>query len=317
MMLVTATVGPLIVSRSAISLPIPETTPEAQSLNQFSLAEDAGSFTVVVPIYNPRTEQYLVELAASLAQRQQGRIVPLAITLARPHMNRQHLATAMARSEELLAKARQFSQSFAVQVNPLLRIDDQVPLAIYRASQEQRADLIVMGCSNTGSLRARLVGNIVDSVFGAAPCPVAVANLKQSPQSINRILVPVENFSERAVRMVSFAHLLTAGIQADMTLLHVVGATLGEGVVQWAQAETAALINRAHLPEMIQTRIVQDDDVVRAIVQAAHAFDLVILHSQRSQAAAEGFGFSSITSQVLRHLETSTIVLGEPHWEEG
>ncbi len=316
MMLVTATVGPLIVSRAAVGLPVPEGAIAPNISQTFSPTPTADGvtvhpFTVVVPIYNPRTETDLIELAALLAQHQNGRIVPLAITLARPHMNRQQLATAMSRSEALLAKAEEVSQTFAIAVNPLLRIDDQVALGIYRASQEQRADLVVMGGSNTTTLRARLFGNTVDSVFGSAPCPVAVAHLKQSPRSLSRILVPVENFSERAVKMVVFAQLLTAALQAEITLLHILGPSLGQEWEDWAQAETKLLVERAQLVGAVRTRILRGDDVGRVILQEASHFDLVILHSQRHQTAAEGFGFSSITGQLLKQLDCSTIVLGE------
>jgi Kef-type K+ transport system membrane component KefB/nucleotide-binding universal stress UspA family protein len=313
MMLVTATIGPLIVSRCAVGLPVPAHSQDSREDHDFSLDKAQPqplTFTVVVPIHNPRTEQYLIELAALLARRQGGYIVPLVITLARPHMNQRHLAKAMLQSERLLKKAEKFSQTFDIPVKPLLRIDDQVPLGIYRASQEQRADLIVMGWGNTTSLRARLFGNTVDSVFGTSPCPVAVARLQQSPQLLSRILVPVENFSERSLRMVMFARLLVESIQAEMTLLHILGPAER---LEWAQAETRTLIERAQFSVPVQTRLVQGDDIVRLILRESQTFDLVILHSQRHQTAAEGFGFSSITSQVLKQLGCSTIVLGEAH----
>ncbi len=316
MMLVTATVGPLIVSRSAVGLPLPAPQVDEEDLEFTPEANYPGGFTVVVPIYNPRTEQDLIELAALLAQKQAGKIVPLAITLARPHMNRAQLARAMSRSQDLLVNAEQFGQQFKVQVNPLLRIDDQVPLGIYRASLEQHASLIVMGGSNTSTLRARLFGTIVDSVFAAAPCPVAVAQLKQSPSQIRQILVPVENFSERSLRMVIFARLLTEGMQAAMTLIHMTNPALGDAVVAWAMAEMKGLARQASLPATVRLCVLPADDLVQAIAHQAQHVDLVVLHSQRSQTAAEGFGFSSITSQVLKHIECSTIVLGEHHWEE-
>ena len=52
----------------------------------------------------------LIELAALLAQQQQGQIVPLAITVARPHMTRSQLEGAIYKSEDLLAKASLFNQ---------------------------------------------------------------------------------------------------------------------------------------------------------------------------------------------------------------
>ncbi len=312
MMLVTATLGPLLVSRVAIGLPVPATplpddewlVPEAQSVRPF---------TVVVPVYNPQTEQFLIELAALLAQQQGGQVVPLAIAVARPHMTRSQLSRAVQRSETLLAKASLFSQSFAVKIRPLLRIDEKIPSGICRAAQEQKASLIVMGWGSAGNLQARLFGTIIDSVFWEAPCLVAVARLLHPPQQINRILVPVENFSARAMRMVSFVRHLAEITQAEVTLVHIFSRSRSDQTAHWAESEITGLIAQAKFETPVQSLIVQAEDVGKAILHEAQAFDLVVLHSQRYPLAAEGFGFSRITSQVVQQMQQSAIVLGESH----
>ena len=80
MMLVTATAGPLIVSKVAVGLPLP--TPsheeETQWLNPDPQERDRP-FTVVVPVNNPHTEQHLLEMAALLARQQDGQIIPLSL----------------------------------------------------------------------------------------------------------------------------------------------------------------------------------------------------------------------------------------------
>lgn len=316
MMLVTATLGPLIVSRTALGLPLPPAALNvARDEDAFRLSPSrAKTFTVLVPIHNPKTEAALVELAARLALQNDGQIVPLAITLARPHMSRPQLAQALDHSEALLAQAVELAAGWGVRSRSLLRVDDQVPLAIYRASQEQRADLIVMGWGETQSLRARLLGNVVDSVFGAAPCPVMVARLVQplanSLAHCRHILVPIENFSGRSGRMAVFAQLLGSALGAELTLFHVLPGASGEADLRWAQAEMADLVARSQLPAEVAVRIVTGE-VVEAIAQAAPAFDLVLFHSQRQQAAAEGFSFSSLTAQLLTQVQGSVIILGE------
>jgi Kef-type K+ transport system membrane component KefB len=81
MMLVTAILGPLITARAATQL-IPNSA-DLSDVNEPSdrVAESQGAdeFTVVVPLNNPQTERYLMEMATLLARHEQGRIVPLAI----------------------------------------------------------------------------------------------------------------------------------------------------------------------------------------------------------------------------------------------
>jgi Kef-type K+ transport system membrane component KefB/nucleotide-binding universal stress UspA family protein len=320
MMLVTATIGPIIVSRAAVGLSVPPRVrdPVGELGGGLAIANSHHPFTVLVPVYNPQTEQNLIEMASLLAQHQEGRIVPLAITVARPHMTSAQINGALERSELLLEKATVLGQTYAVRVQPLLRIDDQVPLGICRASLEQRANLILMGGGTATELRAKLFGSIIDSVFWATPCPVAVARLAGSPRSIQRILMPVENFSDRTLHKVTFAHLLGTALQAQVTLLHILNHSPIPGVSrEWAEAELRRLSDRVGFPESATFIILREDDIVKAIVQAASGFDLVILHSQRHQTVAEGFGLSSITSQVVQQLSMSTIVLGDPQGDEG
>ncbi|MEB3268862.1 MAG: cation:proton antiporter [Leptolyngbya sp.] len=317
MMLVTATLGPLLVSRVAVGLPLPPSravTPNTLFVGE--LPRRDRPFTVIVPVYNPQTEQHLIELAALLAQQRQGQVVPLAIALARPHMTVDQLARSVRQSEALLAKAEALGQGLGMAVKPVLRVDDQVAMGIRRTSLEQQASLVVMGAGNTAGLRARLFGNIIDSVFWAAPCPVAVTRLSQSPRQIQRILVPVENFSERGYRVVAFARLLAEATQAGVGLLHICQSTLGPGGLTWADEQMTQLIQTVPFQTPVEQMIRPPGAIVEGILRAAKGFDLVILHSQRQQAAAEGFGFSSITSQVVQQWPGDSIVLGESHLGE-
>lgn len=187
LMLVTSTLGPVIASRVAAELSVASTGLEAETpqLNWGSGPAE-GPFTVVVPVYNPQTEQYLMEMAAMLAGQQSGRIVPLAITQAHAHMHAPEMETAMGRSKTLLDRATELSRELGVRAEPLLRIDDSIAPAISRASREQNASLIVMGWGKRTGFRARLFGNVIDGVLWGAHCPVAIARLLDSPLKMER-----------------------------------------------------------------------------------------------------------------------------------
>lgn len=217
LMLVTATLGPLITSRTARALTTVSMTasvdanlPEPQVIETQN-----GNFTIVVPIYNPHTQQYLVEMAAMLARQAQGRIIPLTIATAAAQMDAPQLESTLQRSERLLAKATSQSQALGVEASPLLRIDDASAPGISRAAREQKANLIVMGWGKRTGLRARLFGNVIDNVLWSSHCPVAVTRLVESPKKIQRILVPVENLITPTLQPVQFAQMLAEANQAD------------------------------------------------------------------------------------------------------
>jgi len=315
LMLVTATLGPLITSRVAVGLTtsannvVPDATPSYLD-NQ---AVKNTRFTVVVPVYNPETEQYLIEMAALMARQTQGRLVPLAIATAAAHMDAPQLENAIARADLLLDKATSLSRTLDVEAEPLLRIDDAVALGITRASREQQANLIIIGWGKRTGLRARLFGNIIDNVLWGAHCPVAVTRLLTSPTKIQRILVPVENLSAQAVKPLQFAYSIATATNAEVTLLMVCDRRASASKVAWTQAQLSLVVSKLALPNQPQIQIIPHDNPAQAIISAAKAYDLVILRSIQGRTSAGGLAVNDLlTTQLVTALNGSLIMLGEP-----
>lgn len=324
LMLVTATLGPLITSRVAVGLTPsatnlePETTPTPPSWDDTA----DSRFTVVVPVYNPQTEQYLIEMAAILARGAAGRIVPLAIATAPAHMNAPQLEARLDRGQMLLKNASALALELGVEAEPLLRIDDAIALAITRGSREQNASLIVMGWGKRTGLRARLFGNVIDSVIRASHCPVAVTRLIDSPTKIQRILVPVENLTAQAMRPpLRFALMVAAANQAQVTLLHVSDRRASASKIAWTRSQLSLQISKLALPIQPEIQVTANENVARAILQAARDYDLVVLRApsrvfagesrqQRNRAGALVIG--DVTTQLIEQLTGSIVMLGEP-----
>ncbi|QZZ22737.1 cation:proton antiporter [Leptothermofonsia sichuanensis E412] len=321
LMLVTSTLGPIITSRYAPELTVtPELDPEGVigSLN-WDQAEERF-FTVVVPVHNPKTERYLIELAALLVRNYPGRIVPLSVATGHTHMNDPQITAALRRSQALLAAAVEVSREVGVEAEPLIRIDDSIAQGINRASREQNASLVVMGWGRRTGLQARLFGSVIDSVLWGSHCPVAISRLLESPTKVQRILVPLENMTPRSLWITRFAHVLAESIQAKVTLLHVSEPTVaspfsrsGEGKIAWTRAQLELMATKVSPNSMPQIQIQSDEDVVKAIAAAANEHDLVILCSSHRRTSAGGLAVSDVTSQITERLTCSIIMLGEPY----
>jgi nucleotide-binding universal stress UspA family protein len=321
LMLVTSTLGPIITSRYAPELTVtPELDPEGVigSLN-WDEAEERF-FTVVVPVHNPKTERYLIELAALLVRNYPGRIVPLSVATGHTHMNDPQITTALRRSQALLAAAVEVSREVGVEAEPLIRIDDSIAQGINRASREQNASLVVMGWGRRTGLQARLFGSVIDSVLWGSHCPVAISRLLESPTKVQRILVPLENMTPRSLWVTRFAHVLAEAIQAKVTLLHVSEPTVaspfsrsGEGKIAWTRAQLELMATKVSPNSMPQIQIQSDEDVVKAIAAVASEHDLVILCSSHRRTSAGGLAVSDVTSQITERLTCSIIMLGEPY----
>ncbi|MBE8987190.1 cation:proton antiporter [Nostoc sp. LEGE 12450] len=319
LMLVTAILGPIITARFAPSLQLSQTDLETDSLttwwqgNESQLVEkNQYPFTVVVPIYNPQTQRYLIEMAALLASHESGRIVPLAITRAHIQMDDPQLVTALDQSRERLNLAKEISQEFEVEVSPAIRIDDDAALGISRASREQNASLVVMGWSRTTGLRARLFGSVIDSVFWSSHCPVAVTRLLSSPKTIQRILVPVGDLTRQTIGALRLAQILADVNQAEVVLLHVCDRKTPQTRVENFVSQLSDITSKSQLEVNTNIQTIRGDDVARVIIREAQAFDLAVLRSVRYRTAG-GLAVSEVTTQLIRELKCSIVLLGEPH----
>ncbi|MGP1385605.1 MAG: cation:proton antiporter domain-containing protein [Thainema sp.] len=323
LMLLTSLAGPMLTERFAVRLSAPKAAssldhPQRESWwGAISEAEaqinqrDRYPFTVVVPIYNPNTERNLIELAALLAHHESGTVIPLAVVKAHVHMDEPELTGTLQRSQKLLERAVDISQTFSADARPDIRIDDDVAEGISRTARETNASLIVMGWSGSG-LRSRLFGSVTDNVFWAAHCPVAVTRLLDEPIHFKHILVPIKNITSQTLRILRFAQLFADTNQASLLLLHVHDPrTLPEHVSGFEQAVTQAM--QAQGPAVdFDIKAIPSDHPGQTILKMAQSFDLVILRSTRRRTAG-GLAVSDVTTQVIKELRCSVILFGEPH----
>lgn len=322
MMLVTSILGPILTARFARRLPFP-TPPVVRAAESWDLGEHQGltdqhhqdlhhPFTVVVPIYNPHTQRYLIEAGALLARQESGILVPLTITKAHVHMDEPELTVALEHSQRLLDRAVAVSQEFQVNSRPATRIDDDVAHGISRTAREVEAHLILLGWRPPTGLRARLFGTVIDKVFWSAHCPVAVLRLMDEPINIHRILVPVKTLSPEALRPIRFAQLFAEANQARVTVLHFYDPQTSQQSVESFQQDLIQVLSQHHSTIHPEVICLSQEDVATGIIESARSFDMVVLRSIRRRTAG-GLAVSNITTQVLSRVSCSIVLFGEPH----
>jgi nucleotide-binding universal stress UspA family protein len=316
MMLVTSILGPLITARAAAQL-TPDATILEDAIDPLDLPVEPkkrGDFTVVVPVSNPQTERYLMEMATLLARHERGRIVPLAIAQAHARMDDPEMDKAVLRSQMLLDRAQELSRELGVEASPQLRIEYDIAPAITHASREQDASMIVLGWGGRLGFRARLFGNVTDSVLWSAHCLVAVARLLDSPLKIRRILVPVENLSTSAIRPVRFAQILAQVNQAQVTLIHVCDPRTPQAKIAWTRSQLSLIASQLSPdPPPTEVEIIPQENVTQAILRASQGQDLVVLRSLRRRVGADGLAIGEVTTPLVTQLTCSVVLLGEPH----
>lgn len=313
-MLVTAVLGPLTTTRAGKHLVEEDALGETEVLDWLPPASDIPeSFAVVVPVYNPNTEQWLIELAAAVAQYANGRVIPLAVALAQPQMDSPQLARAVAHSRQRLEAAQTISAGLEAEIDPRLRIEYNVAQAISHLSREENADLILLGMGPRSRLKPRLFSNIQDDILWSAHCPVVVARLLASPTTCKTILLPIENPSPTALRTLRFAQVLASTTQAKITLLHVHSSRASDLQRSRLSKQLELLVKRLPAADSkIDICLLAGDNAVATIVKTAARYDLVMLRLQRRR-VGNGLTVGASTTPLVDQLTGSVILVGEPH----
>ena len=280
--------------------------PKAQRITNSPL------FRVVVPVANPRTERFLVEMSALIAQHESGLVVPLSIAKAHVHMDDPNLKKIIKRSRRRLKTALKVAEEFGVKAKPIIRIDDDVVHGISRTAREQNASLLVMGWSDPNKLRSRLFGNIIDNIFWSSHCPVAVMRLLEEPINIHQILVPIKNITPQSIRTIRFAQLFAETNQANITLLHISDRSSTKKEIHNFEKELSIAVENQIQPQItIDIKVLRQDDIAGGIITQANDHDMVVLRFTRRRTAG-GLAVSDVTHQAINNLNCSVVLYGEP-----
>lgn len=222
------------------------------------------------------------------------------------------LNTAISHSERQLKRTQEISQQFDVETQPKLRIYNDIAQGISCTAREQNASLIIMGWSKQTGLRARLFGSTIDSVFWSSHCPVAVTRLLDDPIDIHKILVPVKNITPQTLRTVRFAQLFADTNQASVTLLHICSSLNSPEQIDEFRSQISEIVSADKSEVKLKIKVIANDNVAQVIIRMARSFDLVVLRSMRRRTAG-GLAVSDVTNEVLKELNCSLVLFGEPH----
>ncbi|WP_159785146.1 cation:proton antiporter [Sodalinema gerasimenkoae] len=319
LMLITSVIGPLATSHFARKLPLSgggldlSSEQDENALPSLTFFPKEKPFKVVVPVSNPLTERYLIEMAAILARQRSGSIVPLSIAEAHLQMDEPELDVAIQRSERLLERAMAVSNEFDVEAIPRVRIDSDVAHGISRTAREENASTIVMGWNENIGIRARLFGSVVDSVFWSSHCPVGVMRLLDDPLNIHQILVPVKSLAPQVMEAMRFAQLFAESNQAELTLLHVCDRRTTPEQIQEFETALMKIFHGGGSQVPGQMKTVVSDDIAQAILEASQEVDMVVLCSRRRRTAG-GLAVSDVATKILGQITCSMVLFGEPHW---
>lgn len=126
---------------------------------------------VVVPVARPESRIPLMRLAAAMAQRDSGTVVPLTVISfdAEPETI-DRVQNANTESEAIVLKS-------GAEATGMVRIDSTPALGILHTLVERGGSLLVLGWKGYTSRREALFGGIIDTVLTEAPVPMLIGRM--------------------------------------------------------------------------------------------------------------------------------------------
>ncbi len=325
-MVVTATLGPILTEQSVTRLKDPSPDAVPVSFGEEAAVLDGVNevvqrpLRIVVPVANPSTEKGLLSMAARLVQGSsgaEGLLLPLAMVNPSLEEMRGGLNRAVAAARGRLSTAEAIGAQLAVPTRSLLRLDEDIAGGMSRTALEQAADLLLIGAARTDQLRAWLMGDIVDGVCRTAHCPVVVVNFgRDSDSGLGRILVPIKDLSasareqfELALRVINSA---PEEQRLRITLLHVHDPRFSGQDRQWMEQQLIRWRPPGIPAERFHIVIVRGPGIDGAIHRLSREHDLVILRTQRRRVAGLPIPGSDRTSKLIRQLPCASMVISDP-----
>ncbi len=315
LMLVTSVLGPIMTQQFASQLPLPEVGLMGSAPEQESAVVLASGLRVVVPVYNPATEGYLIEMATRLVLEQGGCVMPLAIAQASSSLNDTKFMDILYQSRSVLRQAAENSWKLGVQTFPLLRIDQDVSLGISYAAKEQDANLVLMGYADITTLQARLLGNIIDQVLQLSPCPVAVMRLLAAPSELTRILVVAWDTLPSTLRLVAFAQSIARANQGEVTVMYLFPPFSSPPRLEEFEAQLGSQFSKGSYPPVeTKVRAIANTNTAGLILDTVQQFDLIVLNA-RDIHPAKGLIINDWATPIIQGLDCSMILFAAPDSE--
>ena len=324
-MVVTATLGPTLTTRSVVALMEPN---ERSPYGTTGLDEDQEvpgevvrrPLKVLVPVANPDTELSLLKLAARLSQGEgdhNGQLLPLALVSPSLEEARGGLNRALSTARARLNQAASNGEGLTATTRCLLRVDDDIAAGMSRSALEEGADLLLIGAGRPDPLRKWLLGDLVDGVCRTAHCPVVVANLgRRELNDLNQILVPIKDLSasareqfELALRLLSTAPDPTS---TTISLLHIHDPRFNRHERSWMEQQLMSWCPRNISSQQIQIKLLQGPGIDSKIHWFSKNQDLVILRSQRRRVAGLPIPASDRTSNLVHQLACPALMISDP-----
>lgn len=248
----------------------------------------------LVPIANPNTEDYLIQLASILSRATDGILMPLNVA----RLNNGRVEGLYNQQQLLDAPSLQTPDT---KIQPIRRIDTSISDGILSSAFEHEASSIIMGWSGQSLFHETVFGRMLDKVIWSARVPVLVGRLTSSINAKRQVLlvIPANSIIHSLVKDV-LTTAVTVAEAINVPLQVLVAPQLTEVVTQEVEASGF----RVKVGEL-------GANVVKDISQKAHPQDLVLVTTSGSQQRFQS-SLGNIPEDLAAKISSSMVVMHFP-----
>jgi amino acid transporter/nucleotide-binding universal stress UspA family protein len=235
---------------------------------------------ILVPITNPRNAEPMIAVANALAAPQVGRVLLLSVAVLPKAWKQGDKVLAIRHAQAVLGDTLSISVRGGRFPEALATVAADPWQEIGRVAQEYRCESILLGFTE---LRPDAMETSLDRVLAAATCDVVVLRARPGWQlsDVGEILVPVSGRSwHDRFRARLLGSLFRTG-DRHATYLRVLPEGAPGQAATRARRDLARVV-RDEAPGRSRVKVVQCDDVSRAITDHAANCDLVVLGVERT-----------------------------------
>ncbi len=120
------------------------------------------------------------------------------------------------------------------------------------------------------------------------------------------------DLTRQTIGAVRFAQILADVNQAEVVLLHVSDRKTPPNLEEKFASQLSEIAAKSQLQVKTNIQTIRGDDIAKTIIREAEKFDLAVLRSVRYRTAG-GLTVSHVTTEVIRELKCSIVLLGEPN----
>ncbi len=267
----------------------------------------SASFRILLPVYNPKTAEALVRMAATVARDRGGEIVVLRVVQV-PEQLPPELARDQIRGEEgFLTRIRALEDMVGVPITTEVRVGHNVARAILESARENRSHLVLLGWKGYTTTARKILGEVTDDVVRLARCDIMLVKFGSRPGVPKTVLLPTAG-GAHAGKAKSYALAMTDVDDGCLTLVAVVPSFAGPDRREEEKARLARERSELPLDARVEHRVISGAGVVEVVLAVAGEHDAVMVGASEASFSSRVL-FGSLSERIAREASGTVIVL--------